>query len=63
MVTDGISGHTLNYLEIPTTFKNGQLEIKLRGDVKVSLGVDGGAQKWRYVCSLPFHALRVSCLP
>ncbi|EKM50129.1 uncharacterized protein PHACADRAFT_153519 [Phanerochaete carnosa HHB-10118-sp] len=48
-ITNGtywVDCHTVNYLEIPTTFTNGQLEIKLRGDVKVSLGVDGGAQKW-----------------
>lgn len=41
-------GHTKNYLEIPTTFKNGALEIKLTGDVKLGLGVKGATQSWRY---------------
>ena len=41
-------GFTKNYLEIPTVFKHGVLEIKLRGEVFLQIGVKGNVQNWRY---------------
>ncbi|KAJ3554928.1 hypothetical protein NM688_g2854 [Phlebia brevispora] len=38
---------TKNYLEIPTVFKSGTLDIKLRGEVSLQLGVENyNNQKW-----------------
>lgn len=41
-------GVTENYLEIPTTFKHGTLEIKLHGKVELELGVKTYTT-WKYV--------------
>lgn len=56
--TNCFSGNTKNYLEIPTTFKNGSLDIKLCGDVQVGLGVKGASQTWRYVSALTLSYIR-----
>lgn len=43
---------TENYLEIPTTFKHGTMEIRLGGSVSLDLGVNTSTQ-WRYVKNAP----------
>lgn len=47
---DAVSGITENFLEIPTTFKQGMTEIKLSGSVKLSVGFIGAdtmTSPWR----------------
>ena len=45
-------GYTENVLEIPTTFKQGIMEIKVGGTVRLAVGFTGGDDKaapWKYV--------------
>ena len=35
-------------MEIPTVFRSGTLDIKIRGEISLQIGVKGNVQNWRY---------------
>ena len=40
------TGTTINTMEIPTVFKSGTLDIKIKGEVSLQLGVKGVKTSW-----------------
>lgn len=42
------TGNTTNFVEIPTDFKHGTMEIKLWGQVELELSVNLKKLQWRY---------------
>lgn len=55
-------GTTTNYMEIPTVFRSGTLDIKIKGEVSLQLGVKGEKSGWRYMTFLCLLSYRVSPL-